>query len=139
MALNWNFENVKDLDRVTTNPNAPDEWHPVAHGLVMLSMVCGFNQITEKNYEEVCNRVAAYQLAVGAYLRFKPADGPAIPVYIGPLDIKRFIGMTTNSSTMTNSQWMKRIAQIVMDQVLRQDHPPAFSYFGECETAEELA
>lgn len=137
MALHFNFSKVHDHQRVTTNPADPEEWHPVADALVWLSMICGFNRIDEKNYDRVALRIAAYQVVAGAYLG-RIVLGKRSPVYITPQDVKRFIGMTTNATVMTDAQWLKHLGKLAMDAAGRTDHwtgkadfPSALSVLGE--------
>lgn len=143
MGLHFNFSKVVDHQRVTTNPTNPDEWHPVADALVWLSMICGFNRIDDKNHAKVALRIAAYQVVTGAYLG-RIVMGKRSPIYITPQDVKRFIGMTTNASTMTDAQWMKRLGQIAIDTAGysahwtgRDDYPSALSVLGEHDPSKE--
>jgi len=112
MSLNFSFANVHDREAVMTSPADPERWHPVADALVWLSMICGYNTITEKNWESVADRIMAYQQGVGAYLQFG-ANG-AKKVFITRADVQRFIGMYTNANTMTGPQWEKHLAKCVI-------------------------
>lgn len=107
MSLNFNFQNVTNYQEVTTDPTDETRWHPVADALVWLSMICGYREITLKNVDKVISRVMTYQAVGGSYFR---------GVYITAQDIRRFVGMTTNASVMTDAQWAKRIARIATDQ-----------------------
>ena len=115
MALHFNFSKVRDYQSVTTDPKDDTKWHPVADALVWLSMICGFNQITAKNYEKVYHRIAAYQQVRGSYLRRYNEANELVDVYITYADVQRFIGMDTNASTMTDAQWIKRLGEIAME------------------------
>lgn len=143
MALHFNFTKVCDHQRVTTNPHVDDEWHPVADALVWLSMICGFNRIDEKNVGKVALRIAAYQVVAGSYLS-RTKDGKREPIYITSQDVRRFIGMTTNASPMTDAQWLKKLGEIAMDSAGRADHwtgkadfPSALSILGEYDPSKE--
>lgn len=113
MGLNFSFKKVHDFEAVTTDPANPDRWHPVADALVWLSLICGYREITLKNVDKVIARIMAYQSVTGAYLS---ANGGAIKVYITPEDVRRFIGLSTNASVMTDAQWAKHLARIATDQ-----------------------
>ena len=110
MPLTWSTTNVANRQEVDTDPYDDKQWHPVCFGIVMLSMNCGYNAITEKNWEEVAQRIAVWQHIFGAYLS-KDSER----VYITRLDVQRYIGLTTNASTMTKTQFNKRVAQWVME------------------------
>lgn len=110
MALHFNFSNVADYQTVTADPSDPEKWHPVADALVWLSMICGYNSITLKNVDKVITRIMAYQAVAGAYLRHKGA-----PIYLTAEDVRRFVGMTTNASTMTDAQWQRHLGKLATD------------------------
>lgn len=110
MPLTWSTTKVANRNEVDTDPYDEKSWHPVCFGLVMLSMNCGYREITEKNFEEVAQRVAIWQKIFGAYLS-KGSER----IYITRLDVQRYIGLTTNASTMTKAQFDKRVAQWVME------------------------
>lgn len=134
MALSFNFSAVHNHERVTTDPTDPNKWHPVADALVWLSMICGFDEITEKNCDKVADRVLGFQKATSPYL-CRLVNGKRVDVLVTPDDVRRFVGMTTNAPTMTDSQWLKRLGMIAMDEgghLYRYDTPTALSIFGEC-------
>lgn len=111
MSLNFDFSKVPLYEAVTTDPTDPTKWHPVADALVWLSLQCGFNEITPKNVNKVIDRIMAYQVVLGAYLH--PDDGGEI--YIMPVDIRRFVGMRTNATRLTDAQWHRRLGRITDD------------------------
>lgn len=110
MALHFNFSKVADYETVTIDPTDADKWHPVADALVWLSMICGYDRITLKNVRMVIARIMSYQAVTGAYLSHK-----GVPVYITAEDIRRFVGMTTNASTMTDAQWQRHLGKLATD------------------------
>jgi hypothetical protein len=103
MSLNFDFSKVFDCEAVTTDPADPQSWHPVADALVWLSLQCGFSEISHKNVDKVINRIMAYQVVLGAYLG---------QIYIMPVDIRRFVGMRTNATRLTDAQWHRRLGRI---------------------------
>jgi hypothetical protein len=110
MSLNFNFSKVANHEEVTIDPNNPENWHPVADALVWLSLHCGYAEITLKNVDKVIARIMAYQAVAGAFLRH---DGA--PLYIMPADIRRFVGMRTNVTPLTEAQWLRRLGAIAHD------------------------
>ncbi len=111
MSLDFNFSKVANHEEVTTDPADSTRWHPVADALVWLSMICGYDEITLKNVDKVIARVMAYQAVTGGYLRSK-----GTPIYIMPADVRRFVGLQTNASTLTDAQWFKRLGTLAQDQ-----------------------
>jgi hypothetical protein len=106
MSLNFDFSKVFDCEAVITDPADPQSWHPVADALVWLSLQCGFNEISHKNVDKVIDRIMAYQVVLGAYLG---------QLYIMPVDIRRFVGMRTNATRLTDAQWHRRLGRITDD------------------------
>ena len=111
MGLNFSFTKVANYEAVTSDPTDAERWHPVADALVWLSLICGYQEITARTVDKVIARILTYQAVTGAYLSFKGA-----PVYITAEDVRRFIGLQTNASAMTDAQWAKHIARIATDQ-----------------------
>lgn len=143
MALHFGFSKVVDYQRVTTDPTNPERWHPVADALVWLSVSCGFNRIDENNVDKVTKRIVAFQVVCGNYLRRNVGeDKPWQPIYITPADVRRFIGMWTNASTMTDAQFTKKLGELAMDQAGYErhlKHPSALSILGEYQGEETPA
>ena len=139
MALSFDFSKVRDYQAVTTNPRNPDEWHPVADALVWMSMICGYNAITEKNHAKIASRILAYQKASQPYLGIIK-EGKRVDILITARDVERFIGMTTNASTMTDAQWERHVGKIVIDNSRWLDTeatPTALSTIGEHQPTKE--
>ena len=142
MPLTWSTANVANRQEVDTDPHDEKSWHPVCFGIVMLSMNCGYNAITEKNWEEVAQRIAVWQHIFGAYLGTRDDE-----VYITVQDVRRYIGLTTNASTMTKTQFNKRVAQWMMEeapnhirkQFNRNGSKTALEVCAKTETTEEGA
>ncbi len=112
MSLDFDFSKVPLYEEVTTDPTDPTKWHPVADALVRLSLHCGYAEITPKNVDKVIDRIMAYQVVLGAYLH--PDDGGEI--YIMPVDIRRFVGMRTNATRLTDAQWRRSRLGRVADE-----------------------
>ena len=110
MSLNFDFSKVPLYEAVTTDPADPTKWHPVADALVWLSLHCGYAEITLKNVDKVIDRIMAYQVVLGAYLRRRSGE-----IYIMPVDIRRFVGMRTNATRLTDAQWHRRLGRITDD------------------------
>ena len=118
MALHFDFGKVADYQRLTTDPLDENRWHPVADALVWLSLSCGYNHITEKNYKDIAKRIALYQMAGGAYFSYYEGEGDSknrVSIYITEEDVRRFIGMHTNASTKTAAQFNKLLIAIMRD------------------------
>jgi hypothetical protein len=129
MSLNFNYANVADKDVVCTDPNNAEKYHPVFDALIWLSMICGYNKITEDNCAKVYTRIAQYQAVVGAYLGYAGEDGKRVPLYITLEDVRRYIGMQTNVTAETDSQWNKRLAVLALEEASRKAHKQGTSAY----------
>lgn len=109
MALHFDFRDVANSPHVTTSPDTrgkdPEKWHPVADALVWLSLLCGFNHITEANYKKIAKRIAEYQQVSGAYL----SHNLMTKIYITEADVKTYIGLKTNASPMSDAKWRAKV------------------------------
>ena len=139
MALHFNYENVVNKDVVCTDPNDPDKYHPVFNALIWLSMICGYNQITKKTYAKVYERIAMYEQVSGTFLSRSDDDGKPVPVRITEDDVQMYIGMTTNASTLTDAQWVKKIAKLARDRGMTEAQFQGASAYALCITHEEPA
>lgn len=137
MSLNFNFGDVKDHERVTTDPTDPKNWHPVAEAIAFYSMICGYNAITEKNYTKVAARLLSYQHVTKPLFH---KDGQRF--LLTTEDVKRFIGTRTNATPMTDAQFAKRLGEIAIDEASRLElakPPSALSIIGEYDPPKETA
>lgn len=105
MPLTWDVTKIENYHHITTSPATRGEkvekWHPVTEQLVWLSMICGFNHITEKNCINIATRIATYQKVRGACMVAQ--DWPSI--YITFEDVKMHIGLQTNASKYSDVKW----------------------------------
>lgn len=113
MPLTFDFSAVRDHKTVTTHPTDPEVYHPVADALIWLSMICGYGEITEKNVEKIIERIMQYQAVRGAFLR--GGKGAENKIYIMPTDVKRFIGMRSNASTLSDAEWRRKLVLLVTE------------------------
>jgi len=124
MSLDFSLVAIKDRvseeewERITTHPDdwgkeEGQRWHPVADALVWLSMLLGFNRITEENYEKIAKRIAAYEDAFGPYLKGSEVFGDK-PTRITAADVKLYIGLRTNASEMSDAKYERWLGGVLM-------------------------
>lgn len=100
MALTWDATKVTDWKKKTG---------AVADTMIWMTMFVGMNEITEKNAEEFYARIQLLEKLFGAYLNQTDTETKVTePKYITFDDVKSFIGLTTNASTLTRNQFNKR-------------------------------
>ena len=108
MSLNWNVEKCKDW-KILTNNNESDkpkdtlEW-TITNSVIWLSMTCGFNEITKKNYKEIWFKINLWETYKGSYISVRTKKGTYKKYFITLEDIKKRIGLSTNASRETLKQ-----------------------------------
>ena len=121
MSLNFDYKKVADWEAASTHPSYPKDWHPVGNALVWMSLVCGYNEITAANATKVAQRLMEYQVLKGPLLEYTTLDENGEQVqrklYIDLPEVKRYIGLCTNASTMTDREWNKKLVDLVATAV----------------------
>lgn len=123
MSLNFDYKNVADWKAASTHPLNENEWHPIGNMLVWTSLVCGYNHITEANAEKVAQRLMEYQMVSGPLLEYGVKENGVQltrKCYIDLPEVKRYIGLRTNASSMTDAEWKKHLFSIAQGKV--SDH-----------------
>lgn len=108
MPLNWDLTEVKDWGELFS-PTDKEGYQKMLHvpeTIITLTMAVGMREITEKNWERFYGRVRLLERIHGAFF-YRDKQ----PAYITEEDIKRMIGLHTNSSTLTRAQFLKRHTQ----------------------------
>jgi len=121
MSLNFDYKQVADWEAASTHPLYPDDWHPIGNALVWSSMVCGYSTITEKNAKRIAQRLMEYQMVSGPLVEYTVSDEPGSrstrSLYIDEPEVRRYIGLRTNASTMTDREWNKKLLDIISTSV----------------------
>ena len=112
-----------NLDVTRCEPKEPkDEWDRVVlDTLALLTMRIGLNEITKKNWQEFYARVHTLELLSGGdYIRCTDEEGKPVGSPIEAKDVKRWIGLSTNASTRTRTQFLKSIGDNEMRETIYQ-------------------
>jgi hypothetical protein len=104
MSLDWNATKVTNLDEL----NSTEEGKSKTINLCWLLMATGIGRVTEANYIEVFNRINIYERVNGALLSSVNEDDELVKHFYTLGDIRDRIGYSTNVSTETSAQWLKR-------------------------------
>lgn len=114
MSLDWKLsENHEELWN--------DQNKHMTQTIIHLTMVVGMGEITEKNYKEFFRRIHFYERACGAFMQKcvkgenSQEENKIIDVPFTIADVKRYIGLRTNVSKETEKQFVKRIAESLMN------------------------
>ena len=94
MSLDYSTKKVAD------DPSLTDEngyWIPEFQSIVFATMTVGINELKESNVEEFYRRYVNYVFAMG----YEP--------YFNLETLRKFVGLATNASTKTISQFNKDV------------------------------
>jgi hypothetical protein len=112
MALRYNTTGIPAS--ITTSPFNKDEWHPVTHYLMFTTMAVGMGEITKQNAPEFFRRVAMIQKIYGPALTYlDPLDDSKNEIFITFEDIENHIGLKTNVSTLSKTEFNKKALEIL--------------------------
>jgi hypothetical protein len=101
MSLNYQLARIdKWQDLLVPSTGSPA---PLTEVIIFLTMFTGVNDITEKNALEFACRVRLFELAHGCLLSNAEGD---VPITLA--DIQRHIGLHTNASPLTRTQFFKQ-------------------------------
>jgi len=97
MSLNWSAENTPQYKRHGTTT-------PVTDALVFMTLAIGINEITDSNARIFFHRVDMLEKLFGAQLMSQ--DGETCITW---LQVQDHRGLRTNASTLTDTQFLKRV------------------------------
>lgn len=121
MSLNYQLQNIKDYQTVTTDPNDPKKLNPVTYTLIWAMVAIGMDEITEKNHLAVFKRLFIYEKIFGGFMR--TMDGGYVCFKLA--DIKLHIGLETNVTKITEAAFDKRVmfrvTEDAVNEVKRQE------------------
>lgn len=115
---------ITDYAKVTADPKAQGRLHPVTNMIVWMSMVCGFDEITSANIDQIIDRIMAYQHAIGPAVH---VDGEAL--YLTPTDIRLHKGLKTASKALTQREFFTKLGEMTVSAGFRPDiHQPGCAH-----------
>ena len=114
MPLNYDYGKVKvktwEPDGTFNKDGEPMGKMPdVLNSLIWITMSIGISSITEKNWEDFYTRMKLLGVDRNL-LRIDENGSPTIP--ISAEDVRDHIGLMTNASTMTKSQFLKHAYEV---------------------------
>lgn len=106
MSLDYDLRKLDDRERSDTTTTA----------MIFLTMTVGISEITEKNAEEFYARTYAWETAVGTMRR--GPDGGSLR--ITPADVRDYIGLRTNASPLTKTQFAAKVMRGLRENADRE-------------------
>jgi len=107
MALHWSIESCENWNELTDDNN----WG-VTNALIWTTMAIGMGRISADNANEFFARVDTVQKATGQLCYANNEQGEMAPYMITHADIVRRIGLGTNASRLTKTQFFKHVERI---------------------------
>ncbi len=106
MALNYDLTRINGYKKLWKRQGENLEMKEPYRTIIFCTMMTGIREITEKNRTNFHARVSFIENTRGSFCHKKGK-----PVYISQEDVDRMIGLRTNASTLTRSQFIKRHTQ----------------------------
>ena len=117
MALNWNLENVENYKELFTEGDEQgySKMILIYERILFMTIQVGIRYISESNWQKFYNRVYLLERVDGAgyYSTLELLDGSKTmkEIFITENDVKRMIGLRTNASELTKTQFLKRLCE----------------------------
>ena len=105
MALNWDVTGVENWEELFKSKNEEDsQMTKIYERVLMFSLTIGVRNITDKNWKKFFHRVYMWERLKGANYYGREA------VYIKDTDVKRMIGLKTNASEFSKTEFLKKLS-----------------------------
>jgi len=110
MSLDWNIGKCNNMEAIKSE----DEW-PTTEAFIWSTMSVGMNRITEENASEFYARLTIWERLLHGQLIQKRNTETKKWEYVKVSfdDVKKRIGLYTNASNETRSEWLKRITKYI--------------------------
>lgn len=106
MALHWDISNCKNFEALQEEENG--EW-AITNALIWGTMSVDIGTIKPKNIADFYARVKVIELFGTLVTKYDDQKDESNPYPLSFGDIEKRIGLSTNVSTVTPNQWLKRI------------------------------
>jgi len=107
MSLNWDLGKIKDHKEycwIEDTEEGGVRLRGITETLIWMTMMVGINEISEKTATEFFARASLEEALWGA-MRSKGDES----VYVSIEDVRRHIGLKTNASPYTKTQWLCKV------------------------------
>ena len=113
MALSWDITQCKNMDSLTVEETG--EW-AVTNALIWLTMAVDMGKISDTNIGEFYARTKVWEAVTGAMITKHNKDTDTLEDYFLTFaDIHKRIGLVTNVSNVTTTNWFKRITRVMTE------------------------
>jgi hypothetical protein len=108
MALNWDVTGVENWEELFSK-NEEDEMTKIYERVLMFTLTIGVRNITDKNWKKFFDRVYMWERIKGANY-YSDTENNRKEVYIKEEDVKRMIGLKTNASEFSKTEYLKKLS-----------------------------
>ena len=111
MALHWDITKCNEMLELQSDT----EW-PITNALIWLTMAVDMGKITDTNIGEFYARTKVWEAVTGAMVTKIGDDKDTLEDYFLTFaDIHKRIGLSTNVSNVTTTNWFKRITRVMTE------------------------
>ncbi len=109
MSLDWDLTKVKDRDKME---------YDFGDGLIWATMYIGMDKITPDNASEFYARLTVYNDVIGNIWNMTKGKDDKLHAFFPTFDqLKLWIGLKTNASTMTKACFMACVKKILSSRL----------------------
>jgi hypothetical protein len=109
MSLNWSIKTCQNPEALQEE----GEW-PMTEVFIWQTMSVGIGRITEENAPEFYARLKMWEAIVGdLFQRRNTETGKWEYVGVSFDDVKKRIGLSTNVTTISRSEWLKSVSKYI--------------------------
>ncbi|CAB5220456.1 hypothetical protein UFOVP236_62 [uncultured Caudovirales phage] len=114
MSLDYNLTTIRSFENVCYTKN--EAMNPITECLIFTTMSIGMSRITKENYRQFYARMAAYHGVIGKPLVRYNEDTNVREKFAPTIyDVRDHIGLSTNASRKSDSQFMKQLTTNVQE------------------------
>jgi ribosome biogenesis protein Nip4 len=116
MSLDWSIKNVKNYKSLYrklkegefgySETEVRKKMKQIPEAIIFYTMTIGMREITEKNWEQFYNRINFWEKINGTSLYIRKRKKMQ-PLFVTKEDVQRMIGLKTNASTKSLTQFKK--------------------------------
>lgn len=107
MPLTFDVSQIENHQTLTTDPDDPDQWHPLTKYLLNSTMRIYMSGISEANASEFFARLYITEKMYPNERRHSVVDGVVVDIDTTWEDVKSHIGLKTNTPTKSHAEWWK--------------------------------
>jgi hypothetical protein len=114
MPLNFSLDQIQNFESLCwIDEGTTQRISPVTEALIFHTMAVGIPRVTDKNVDEFVLRVTGTEALVGVSLWRVNNEGATVPRPLTPTEIRAHVGLATNASAFSHTEWKRRVNEMV--------------------------